>query len=166
MRLQFLVSTVNEEVETLAQRMNLQADAIVVNQCDRNEYREYTYEAYRIRCYSFAERGVGLSGGQKQRISIARAIAKENPVLILDDSTSALDMETEKEIEGQLRRLSDCTKVIIGHRISAVRNADQILILENGRVAERGTHEELLKKKGLYYQTYQVQYGEEEMTWQ
>lgn len=61
MRLQFLVSTVNEEVETLAQRMNLQADAIVVNQCDRNEYREYTYEAYRIRCYSFAERGVGLS---------------------------------------------------------------------------------------------------------
>lgn len=112
------------------------------------------------------ERGVGLSGGQKQRISIARAIAKENPVLILDDSTSALDMETEKEIEGQLRQLSDCTKVIIGHRISAVRNADQILILENGRVAERGNHEELLKKKGLYYQTYQVQYGEEEMTWQ
>ena len=61
MRLQFLVSTVNEDVETLAQRMNLQADAIVVNQCDRNEYREYTHEEYRIRCYSFAERGVGLS---------------------------------------------------------------------------------------------------------
>ena len=61
MRLQFLVSTVNEDVETLAQRMNLQADAIVVNQCDRNEYREYTHEEYRIRCYSFEERGVGLS---------------------------------------------------------------------------------------------------------
>ena len=61
MKLQFLVSTVNEDVETLAQRMNLQADAIVVNQCDRNEYREYTHEEYRIRCYSFAERGVGLS---------------------------------------------------------------------------------------------------------
>ena len=61
MRLQFLVSTVNEDVETLAERMNLQADAIVVNQCDRNEYREYTHEGSRIRCYSFAERGVGLS---------------------------------------------------------------------------------------------------------
>ena len=112
------------------------------------------------------ERGVGLSGGQKQRISIARAIAKENPVLILDDSTSALDMETEKEIQRQLQELKSCTKVIIGHRISAVQNADQILILENGRVAERGTHEELLKKRGLYYQTFKVQYGEEEMEWQ
>lgn len=112
------------------------------------------------------ERGVGLSGGQKQRISIARAIAKENPVLILDDSTSALDMETEKEIQRQLQELKSCTKIIIGHRISAVQNADQILILENGRVAERGTHEELLKKRGLYYQTFKVQYGEEEMEWQ
>ncbi len=112
------------------------------------------------------QRGVGLSGGQKQRISIARAIAKENPVLILDDSTSALDMETEKEIQRQLQELKNCTKIIIGHRISAVQNADQILILENGRVAERGTHEELLKKRGLYYQTFKVQYGEEEMEWQ
>ena len=112
------------------------------------------------------ERGVGLSGGQKQRISIARAIAKENPVLILDDSTSALDMETEKEIQRQLQELKNCTKIIIGHWISAVQNADQILILENGRVAERGTHEELLKKRGLYYQTFKVQYGEEEMEWQ
>ena len=112
------------------------------------------------------ERGVGLSGGQKQRISIARAIAKENPVLILDDSTSALDMETEKEIQRQLQELKNCTKIIIGHRISAVQNADQILILENGRVAERGTHEELLKKRSLYYQTFKVQYGEEEMEWQ
>lgn len=112
------------------------------------------------------ERGVGLSGGQKQRISIARAIAKENPVLILDDSTSALDMETEKEIQRQLQELKNCTKIIIGHRISAVQNADQILILENGRVAERGTHEELLKKRGLYYQTFKVQYGGEEMEWQ
>ena len=112
------------------------------------------------------ERGVGLSGGQKQRISIARAIAKENPVLILDDSTSALDMETEKEIQRQLQELKSCTKIIIGHRISAVQNADQILILENGRVAERGTHEELLKKRDLYYQTFKVQYGEEEMEWQ
>lgn len=106
------------------------------------------------------ERGVGLSGGQKQRISIARAIAKERPVLILDDSTSALDTETEKEIEKQLGRLENCTKIIIGHRISAVRNADEILILDHGRIAERGTHRELMEKKGQYYQTYTVQYGE------
>ena len=110
--------------------------------------------------------GVNVSGGQKQRLCIARAILKKPKVLILDDSTSALDMETEKEIQRQLQELKNCTKIIIGHRISAVQNADQILILENGRVAERGTHEELLKKRGLYYQTFKVQYGEEEMEWQ
>ncbi len=109
------------------------------------------------------ERGTGLSGGQKQRISIARAIAKESPVLILDDSTSALDMETEKEIERQLAGLEESTKIIIGHRISSVRHADEILILEDGRIVERGTHEELMALKGRYHQTYVVQYGEEEI---
>ena len=112
------------------------------------------------------ERGVGLSGGQKQRISIARAIAKGNPVLILDDSTSALDTETEKEIERQLKELENSTKIIIGHRISAVRHADEILVLEDGRIAERGNHRMMKKKKGRYYQTYQVQYGKEEEEWQ
>lgn len=105
------------------------------------------------------ERGVGLSGGQKQRITIARALAKKNPVLILDDSTSALDMETEQRIQYALRQLSDTTKIIIGHRISAVCHADEILILDNGRIAERGTHHSLLAKRGLYYQTYLAQYG-------
>lgn len=104
------------------------------------------------------ERGVGLSGGQKQRISIARAIAKQNPVLILDDSTSALDMETEYEIQKSLDAL-DATKIIIAHRISAVRRADEIIFLEDGRIRERGTHEELLAKKGLYYDTYVAQMG-------
>lgn len=105
------------------------------------------------------ERGVGLSGGQKQRISIARAVAKKNPILIMDDSTSALDMETEYAIQQSLAELSDMTKIVIAHRISAVRNADEIIFLENGKVKERGTHEELLEKKGLYYQTYLAQYG-------
>lgn len=106
------------------------------------------------------ERGVGLSGGQKQRISIARALAKGNPILILDDSTSALDMETEHMIQQTLRELESTTKLIIAHRISAVRHADEIIFLEDGRIAERGTHEELLAKKGLYYETYVSQYGE------
>ena len=106
------------------------------------------------------ERGVGLSGGQKQRISIARAFAKKAPILVLDDSTSALDMETEHLIQETLNTFTKTTKIIIAHRISAVRNANEIIFLENGRIAERGTHYELLNKKGLYYQTYIAQYGE------
>ena len=105
------------------------------------------------------ERGVGLSGGQKQRISIARAIAKKAPILILDDSTSALDMETEHEIQKTLNELKDTTKMIIAHRISAVCHADEIIYLKDGEIAERGTHQELLAKRGLYYETYMAQYG-------
>ena len=104
------------------------------------------------------ERGVGLSGGQKQRITIARALARKTPVLVLDDSTSALDTETEQEIQGVLAELSGMTKIIIAHRISAVRKADKIIVLDKGRVAEVGTHEELLKLGGLYKETYDSQY--------
>ena len=107
------------------------------------------------------ERGVGLSGGQKQRISIARAMAKKAPILILDDSTSALDMETERQIQSDLKKVEHISKIIIGHRISAVRDADEILILENGKVLERGTHEDLMRRRGQYYRTWCVQYGEE-----
>ena len=105
------------------------------------------------------ERGVGLSGGQKQRISIARAIAKQAPVLILDDSTSALDMETEYEIQKELEAMKNTTKIIIAHRISAVKQADEIIVLEGGSIAERGTHDELMAKKGIYYDTYNAQYS-------
>ena len=103
--------------------------------------------------------GSNVSGGQKQRISIARALAKHTPVLVLDDSTSALDMETEYAIQQTLTRLPHTTKLIIAHRISAVRHADEIIVLENGHIAERGTHEELLALHGLYYQTWQAQFG-------
>ena len=104
------------------------------------------------------ERGVGLSGGQKQRITIARALARKTPVLVLDDSTSALDTETEQEIQGVLAALTGMTKIIIAHRISAVRKADKIIVLDKGSIAEEGTHEELLEKKGLYWETYNSQY--------
>ena len=108
------------------------------------------------------ERGVGLSGGQKQRISIARAIAKETPILILDDSTSALDMETEYAIQQELELMKHTSKIIIAHRISAVRHADEILILQDGEIVERGTHDDLMTQKGYYYDTYVVQYEEPE----
>ncbi len=116
---------------------------------DRMEEKENTV---------IGERGVGLSGGQKQRITIARALARKTPVLVLDDSTSALDTETEQEIQQVLAELSGMTKIIIAHRISAVRKADKIIVLDKGKVVESGTHEELLKLGGLYKETYDSQY--------
>ena len=106
------------------------------------------------------ERGVGLSGGQRQRIALARALAMRPGILIMDDTTSAVDMETEQYIQRQLRELPyDCTKIIIAQRISSVKDADQILILRDGQITERGTHAELLRQKGYYYQTYCLQNG-------
>lgn len=104
------------------------------------------------------ERGIGLSGGQKQRISIARALIRNPKVLIMDDSTSALDMETEYAIEKAMERRKGITKFIIAHRVSAVKNADEILYFEDGKIIERGNHNELMNKRGLYYETYCEQY--------
>ena len=106
------------------------------------------------------ERGVGLSGGQKQRIALARALAVQPGILVMDDTTSAVDMETEQYIQQQLRELPyDCTKIIIAQRISSVKEADEILILQDGEISERGTHEELLKNRGYYYETFCLQNG-------
>lgn len=104
------------------------------------------------------ERGVGLSGGQRQRIALARALAVRPSILVMDDTTSAVDMETEQYMQNQLRQLPfPCTKIIIAQRISSMQDADLILVLQNGRIAERGTHEQLLKNRGYYYQTYALQ---------
>jgi len=106
------------------------------------------------------ERGVGLSGGQRQRIALARALAYDTPILILDDTTSAVDMETEHYIQGRLKeRKRKATTIIIAQRITSVRDADRIYIVENGTISESGTHEELLAKKGYYYNIYRLQQG-------
>jgi len=104
------------------------------------------------------ERGVGISGGQRQRIALARALAVEPAILVLDDTTSAVDSETEAYIQQQLEKLDfPCTKIIIAQRISSFRKADLILVMDKGKIIERGTHESLLANRGYYYNIWSLQ---------
>jgi ATP-binding cassette subfamily B multidrug efflux pump len=106
------------------------------------------------------QRGVNLSGGQKQRIAIARAILLKPRILILDDSTSAVDVETETRIQDALDRLmQDCTTFIVAQRISTVLNADKILVIDKGRLAAEGTHKELMRTSPIYQEIYDSQLG-------
>ena len=106
------------------------------------------------------ERGVGLSGGQKQRVSLARAMMKNASIFVLDDVTSAVDMETEKKIQHELKNMEEKkTTFIIAHRISSLKQADMIFVLENGQMVERGNHEELISRAGYYANIFNTQYG-------
>lgn len=154
----FLFSdTIEENVRMGNQKgLNIQSIQKATDNAMAHEFIEKLDDKYET---VIGERGVGLSGGQKQRLSIARALSKEAPILILDDSTSALDMETEHIIWQKIHALDNITKFIITHRISTVSKADEIIILDEGKIVERGTHASLLAKKGYYYQTYIAQYG-------
>ncbi len=155
----FLFSDTIKENIKLGDRAHMTDDMVknAVSTAHASEFVDKLNDGYDT---VIGERGVGLSGGQKQRLSIARALVKDAQILIMDDSTSALDMETEYEIQQELAARKDMSKIIIAHRISSVRNADEIIILDHGHIAERGTHEELLAAKGLYYSTYEAQYGD------
>jgi subfamily B ATP-binding cassette protein MsbA len=104
------------------------------------------------------DRGTKLSGGQRQRISIARAVLKNPPILILDEATSALDSENERMVQDALQKLmQNRTTVVIAHRLSTIVHADEIVVLEKGKIIERGTHKELLAQAGTYLKLYEMQ---------
>jgi subfamily B ATP-binding cassette protein MsbA len=111
------------------------------------------------------ERGVRLSGGQRQRMAIARALVKNAPILILDEATSALDTHSEQQVQAALENLmKGRTTIMIAHRLSTVRNADQIIVLQEGDIIERGSHRDLLEQKGIYTRLIEIQSGYEKKT--
>jgi len=107
------------------------------------------------------EKGMRLSGGQRQRVAIARALYKNAPILILDEATSALDTESERLVQDAMQKLmKNRTTLVIAHRLSTVEHADRIVVLANGKVAESGTHKELLARNGIYAGLYRIQFSD------
>ena len=135
-----------------ATREQVEAAAKIANAHDFIMEKEDGYET------NIGDRGVKLSGGQRQRISIARAILKNPPILILDEATASLDTESERIVQDALDKLmSNRTTIAIAHRLSTVRNADEIIVMDEGRIVERGTHEELIARQRYYKKLYDMQ---------
>ena len=132
-----------EEIEAAAKAANIHEDILAMPE---------QYET------KVGERGLRLSGGQKQRVAIARAILRQSPIIVLDEATASVDVQTEKQIQKAIQNLSgQRTVVAIAHRLSTIRDADMILVIHEGRIAEQGTHEELLEQKGLYWKMHEAQ---------
>jgi subfamily B ATP-binding cassette protein MsbA len=120
-----------------------------------HEFIEKMPEGYQT---NIGDRGVKLSGGQRQRLSIARAVLKNPPILILDEATSALDTESERLVqEAIVNLMKNRTSVVIAHRLSTIQFADEIVVLQKGSIVERGTHAELLERKGIYHKLHEMQ---------
>ncbi|MFA1818723.1 ABC transporter ATP-binding protein [Virgibacillus oceani] len=153
----FLFSTTIRE--NIAYGIPDATDEQVVDAAKRAQAHEFIMDMPKGYDTMLGERGMGLSGGQKQRIAIARAICINPSILVLDDATSAVDMETEFKIQKALKEvMNGRTSFIIAHRISSLKHADEILVLEEGNIVERGTHEELISNNGIYERIYNIQY--------
>jgi ATP-binding cassette subfamily B protein len=148
--------------QTIAENVSFGVKTLEALELDRLTHSAAIYDeiqAFPVKYDTLVgERGINLSGGQKQRLAIARALAKDPAVLILDDALSSVDTDTEEKILGSLRReMSKRTAILISHRISTVREADVIFVLDEGRLAEQGTHDELIDAQGLYAAMFQKQ---------
>lgn len=147
--------------ENIAYGMGNISTAEIITAAKKAELHDFVIQLPEAYETIVGERGVKLSGGQRQRLSIARAILKNAPILILDEATSSVDTETERAIQQSLNQLTEGkTALIIAHRLSTLRHADKIVVLKDGDVAESGTHEELLAKAGIYSDLWNVQIGE------
>ena len=139
------------------------SDEEVIEAAKRANIHDYIMSLPKGYDTQIGERGVRLSGGQKQRLSIARVFLKNPPILILDEATSALDNTTEILIQQALDELCQGrTTLVVAHRLSTIKNADEIAVIANGHILEQGTHDTLISKKGMYYDLYQLQFRHSE----
>jgi subfamily B ATP-binding cassette protein MsbA len=174
---EYTLSSLRNQVALVSQNVHLFNDTIANNiayarteQYSRSDIENAARMAYAMDFINkmengldtvIGENGVLLSGGQRQRIAIARALLRDSPILILDEATSALDTESERAIQAALDELQkNRTSLVIAHRLSTIEQADEIVVVEDGRIVERGPHAELIEHRGVYAQLHRMQFGQ------